>query len=65
MEYCFDDSPVLFWSEGLKNRGDSFDPFDPSSCCMSGVWSCLLDSIFGVNGVKVVGVGGGLETDSV
>ena len=57
--------PVLLWSKGVEIRGDFSDPFDSSSGCETGVWSWLLKAIFGVNGVKVVGVGGGLETDSV
>ena len=61
MENCFDDLPVLLWSEGLETHGDSVDPFDPSSRCETGVWSWLLEAIFGVNGVKGVGVGDGLE----
>ena len=59
MENCIDDLPVLFRSEGLEIR----DPFDPSSCGVAGIWSWLLDAIFGVDGVRVVGVGGGLRTD--
>ena len=47
----------------IGDCGDSIDPFDPSSWWVTGVWSWLLDAIFGVNGVKVVGVGGGLGTD--
>ena len=30
---------------------------------MAGIWSWLPDAIVGVNGVQVVGVGGGLGTD--
>ena len=63
MENCFDDLLVLFWSEGLEIRGDSCHSFYPSSCWVTGVWSRLLDAIFGVNGVKEVVVGGGLGTD--
>ena len=63
MENCIDNLPVLFWSEGLEIRGDSCDPLDPSSCWVAGIWSWLLDAIFGVDGVRVVGVGGGLGTD--
>ena len=55
--------PVLLWSKGVEIRGDFSDPFDPSSGCETGVWSWLLEAIFGANGVKVVGVRGGLETD--
>ena len=53
----------LIWSEGLEIRGDFSDPFDPSSCWVAGVWSWLTAAILGVNGVLVVGVGGGLGTD--
>ena len=63
MENCIDDLPVLFWSEGLEIRGDSCDPFDPSLCGVAGIWSWLAVAILGVNGVRVVGVGGGLRTD--
>ena len=63
MQNCFDDLPVLFWSEGFEIHGDSSDPFDPSLCGVAGVWSWLLDAIFGVDGVRVVGVGLGLGTD--
>ena len=63
MENCFDDLPVLLWSEGLEIHGDSCDPFYPSSSWVAGIWYWLLDAIFGVNGVKVVGVGGSLGTD--
>ena len=62
MENCFDDLPVLFWSEGLEKCGDSCDPFDPSFSWATGVWSWLLDGLFGVNGVKIAGVGGSLGT---
>ena len=48
---------------GLEIRGDSCDPFDPSSGWSTGVLSLLLDAIFEVNGVKAVGVGGGLGSD--
>ena len=44
-------------------RGDSCDPFDPSLCWVADVWSWLTAAILGVNGVQVVGVGGGLGTD--
>ena len=54
--------PVLFWSEGLETCGDSFDPLDPPSSWTAGVWSWLLNGLFGVNGVKVAGVGGSLGT---
>ena len=62
MDNCFDNLPVLFWSGGLENRGDSFDPFDLSSGWATGVWSWLLDAYFGVNSVKAVGASGGLGT---
>ena len=63
VDNCCNDLPVLFWSEGLEIRGDSCDPFDPLSCWVAGIGSWLLDAIFGVNSVQVVGVGGGLGTD--
>ena len=63
VENCIDDLPVLFWSEGLEIRGDSCDPFDPSLGGVAGIWSWLVVAILGVNGVRVVGVGGGLRTD--
>ena len=37
VENCFDNLPVLFWSEGLEIHGDSFDPFDSSSGWTTGV----------------------------
>ena len=59
VDNCCNDLPVLFWSEGLEIRGDSCGPFDPSLCGVAGIWSWLLDAMFGLNGVQVIGVGGG------